>query len=126
MTQLPKATLNNLINFVPNGVKETALFNTVKKTVLNEYLNDTKTKYYDGHFYLGGQIKMCPDQEITLEKFQEVRVINVKRLSECRGPCNSFEAISVSNHDRNLNQIEEIVKCYLKIGELREMSKNDA
>lgn len=31
MSRLPKATLTNVINFVPNGIEETALFNTVKK-----------------------------------------------------------------------------------------------
>ena len=116
MTHLLKATLINLINFVPTGAQETALFNSVKKTVLNEYLNDSMK--YNGQFYLGGQVKMYPDEEITLGKIQEVRDINIKRLSECGGPCNSFEASSIYNHDRKLNEIEAIIKCYLQICEL--------
>jgi hypothetical protein len=117
MTQLPKATLINLIKFVPNGPEETALFNSVKKTVLNEYLNDSMK--YTGQFYLGGQVKIYPDEEITLGKIQEVRDINIKRLTEYGGPCNSFEASSIANHDRKLNELEDIIKCYSKIGALR-------
>jgi hypothetical protein len=30
-------------------------------------------------FYLGGQVKMKPDEEITLDKIKEVREINRKR-----------------------------------------------
>lgn len=123
MSQLPKATLTNLINFVPNGIEETALFNTVKKTVLNDYLNDTKQPYCYGEFYLGGQIKINIDEEITLEKITEARFINIKKLAEYEF-CNSFEVMSMANHDRKLNQIEEIIKCYLKIGQLRELENN--
>jgi hypothetical protein len=123
MSRLPKATLTNVINFVPNGIEETALFNTVKKTVLNDYLNDTKQPYCYGHFYLGGQIKINIDEEITLEKITEARLINIKKLTEY-GFCNSFEVMSMANHERKLNQIEEIIKCYLKIGQLRELENN--
>lgn len=123
MSRLPKATLTNIINFVPNGIEETALFNTVKKTVLNDYLNDTKQPYCYGQFYLGGQIKINIDEEITLEKITEARLINIKKLTEY-GFCNSFEVMSMANHERKLNQIEEIIKCYLKIGQLRELENN--
>ncbi len=121
MTYLPKVSLINLIKFVPNGIQERALFNTVKKNVLNDYFNDTKHSYYGCQFYLGGYIKMFPDDEITLEKFIEARAINIKKLAEFDEHYNSFEGIRLENHIRKLNELEKIIKCYLKIGQLREL-----
>lgn len=63
---------------------------------------------------------MYPDEEITLDKINNVRKI------KCREPCNSFEAESINNHKRLLNEMEEIVKCYLIIQYLREIEKTKA
>lgn len=123
MNSLPKCTLNNIFNFVPIGEREKILYNLIDKEVLNKYLEDTKNKYCEGKFYLGGQIKMGPDDEITLQKFNEVRKITKQRLIEYGGPCNSWEANSIAESERNLNDAEKIVKCYYKIGYLRELEK---
>lgn len=123
MNALPKCTLNNMLKFVPINEREKALYNLIDKESLNQYLNDTKSKYYGGKFYLGGQIKMGPDDEITLEKFNEVREITKQRLIEYGGPCNSWEAASISHSERILDNAEKIVKCYNKIGYLRELEK---
>jgi len=123
MNALPKCTLNNMLKFVPINEREKALYNLIDKESLNQYLNDTKSKYYGGKFYLGGQIKMGPDDEITLEKFNEVREITKQRLIEYGGPCNSWEAASISHSERILDNAEKIVKCYYKIGYLRELEK---
>jgi hypothetical protein len=123
MNSLPKCTLNNIFNFVPIGEREKILYNLIDKEVLNKYIEDTKNKYYEGKFYLGGQIKMGPDDEITLQKFNEVRKIRKQRLIEYGSPCNSWEANSIAESERNLNDTEKIVKCYYKIGYLRELEK---
>ena len=123
MTDLPKANLISLLEFIPNGDEERNLFNTLKKDVLNEYLADTKSTWSKGTFYLGGQIKMNPDEEITLDKIKEVREISRKRLIEYGGPCNSWEAASIWRSERQLNEIESIIKVYLKIYILRELEK---
>ena len=68
---------------------------------------------------------MGPDDEITLKKFDEIREITRKNLIEYGGPCNSFEAASIANSERTLNNAEKIVKCYLKIGYLRELENVD-
>ena len=112
-----------MLKFVPINEREKALYNLIDKESLNQYLNDTKSKYYGGKFYLGGQIKMGPDDEITLEKFNEVREITKQRLIEYGGPCNSWEAASISHSERILDNAEKIVKCYNKIGYLRELEK---
>ena len=125
MKHLPKGTLNNMINFVPTTLQERIIYNSIDKSALDEYFNDTKKTYYNGQFYLGGQIKMGPDDEITLKKIDETRDITRKKLIEYGGPCNSWEAASIANSERILNNAEKIVKCYLKIGYLRELEKVD-
>ena len=125
MEPLPKCTLNNMINFVPMTQQERIIYNSIYKSALDEYFNDTKKTYYNGQFYLGGQIKMGPDDEITLKKIDETRDITSKKLIEYGGPCNSWEAASIANSERILNNAEKIVKCYLKIGYLRELEKVD-
>jgi len=123
MTDLPKANLNSLLAFIPNGDEERNLFNTLKKDVLNEYLADTKSTWSNGTFYLGGQIKMAPDEEITIEKIKKVREIDRQRDIEYGGPCNSWEAMSMNNHRNLLGQMEEIINAYTKIMYLRELEK---
>jgi hypothetical protein len=123
MTDLPKANLNTLLSFVPENDTERHIFDNLNKQVLNYYLDDTKKTYLNGMFYLGGQVKMKPDEEITLDKIKEVREINRKREIEYGGPCNSWEAASIYGHVNRLNQMEDIIKAYTKIMYLRELEK---
>ena len=123
MTYLPKASLNTLLEFIPNNDIERNIFDNLNKNVLTRYLNDTKTTYSNGMFYLGGQVKMNPHEEISLDKITEVRVIDKKREIEYGGPCNSWEAASINSHRNHLNQMEEIIKAYTKIIYLRELEK---
>jgi hypothetical protein len=110
-----KATLNNLIGFVPENDAEREIFERCKKSVLNEYLEDTKSSWSKGQFYLGGFIKMKPDDEITLKQIDE----REKRYIEYGGPCNSAEMASIWRSERQLAEIEEIVKKYEEIYKLR-------
>jgi hypothetical protein len=114
MNNLSKATLNTLLEFVPNNDVERYLFNKLNKQVLYSYLADTKNKYFNGIFYLGGQTKMTLNDEITLEKIKEI---------EYGGPCNSLEAMSMNNHKNLLQQMEKIIIAYTKIRYLRELEK---
>ena len=123
MESLPKCTLNNLINFVPKSKQEILLYNSINKEALQEYLNDTKKSYSKGQFYLGGQLLMYPDEEITLKKFDEVRDISNKQFIEYGEPCNSFEVASIKNYQNIFNDVEKIVRIYYKIGYLRELEK---
>ena len=114
-----KATLNNLIGFVPENDAEREIFGSCKKSVINEYLEDTKSSWSKGQFYLGGFIKMKPDEEITLKKIDEVKIIREKRYIEYGGPCNSAEMASIWRSERQLAEIEEIVRKYEEIYKLR-------
>ena len=109
------ATLNKLIEFTPNDDTEREIFKSCKKDVLNEYLADTKSTWSKGTFYLGGFIKMKPDDEITLKNIDEVKIIRAKRVEEYGGPCNSAEMASIWRSERQLSEIEVLVKIYLEI-----------
>jgi len=86
-------------------------------------LTDTKSKWVNGLFYLGGHVKMTIDEEITIEKIKQVKDIDRKREIEYGGPCNSLEAMSINNHRNLLQQMEEIINAYTKIMYLRELEK---
>jgi hypothetical protein len=120
------ATLNTLIEFIPNDDTEREIFEDCKKDVLNEYLADTKSTWSKGTFYLGGFNKMKPDEEITLNKIYEVKITRAKRIDEYGGPCNSAEMASIWRSERQLHEIEVLVKNYseiLKYRYLKELEK---
>ena len=114
-----KATLNNLIGFVPENDAEREIFERCKKSVLNEYLEDTKSSWSKGQFYLGGFIKMKPDDEITLKTIDEVKKIRAQRYIEYGYACNSAETASIWRSERQLFEFEEILKKYEEIYKLR-------
>jgi hypothetical protein len=100
------------------------MYDKLDKQVLIYYSNNIR----HGTFYLGGQIAMRPNEEITLNKIKEVREFDKKKEIEYGTPCNSFEANSILNSKILLNQMEEIIKCYLTImysRELKNIKLND-
>jgi hypothetical protein len=113
------ATLNKLIEFFPENDAEREIFGNCKKDVLNEYLKDTNHRWSNGQFYLGGFIQMKPYDEITLKIIDKVKQERKRRYIEYGGPCNSAEAASISNYERQLNEIEILVKKYEEIYKLR-------
>jgi hypothetical protein len=122
MTSLPKLTLNSLLNFIFENEEEREAFNKCSK-VLSECLAETKEKYYSGYYYLGGQIKMHPDDELSLKKIEKARDITKQKLNDYGGPCNSWEAASVWNSERRLNEMENLIKNVLNIFTSREAKK---
>ena len=112
-------TLNKLITFVPENDAEREIFDSCKKDVLNEYLQDTKSTWSKSQFYLGGFIKMKPDDEITIKNIDELKKIREQRYIEYGGPCNSAELASIWNSERQLSEIEILVKKYEEIYKLR-------
>lgn len=112
-----KATLNSLINFVPENEFESEIFN-VNTSVLNKYFKDTKESWSKGKFFLGGQIPMELDEEITFSKINNVREISKQRMNDI-GICNSWEMASVYAAERQLNEMEIILTKYHEIYKLR-------
>ncbi len=122
MTSLPKLTLNSLLNFVFENEEEREAFNKYSK-VLSEYLEDTKGPFYKGHYYFGGQIRLHPDDEISLKTVEKVKEINAQKLIELGGPCNSWEMYSMQRADRQLNEMENLIKTVNNIFTAREALK---
>lgn len=126
MTELPKTTLTYLINYIPNNT-EKIMYEKLDIQVLSSYLNDTNSKYLGGSFYLGGQLKMKSDEEITLKKIDEARQIT-KQLKEYGDYANSWEMASVMHSETLLNQMEKIIKFHnnlLLFNELEKTKLND-
>jgi hypothetical protein len=112
-------SLNNLLEFVPQSDKELEILNPNSFTVLKEYLEDTKSSWSNGQFYLGGFIKMKPDEAITFKKIEEVKKLREKSYIEYGGPCNSAEMASIWRSERQSKEIETIVKKYIEIYRMR-------
>jgi hypothetical protein len=108
-------TLNKLINFVPKNEMERYIF-TVNKKVLETYFRDTKESWSKGRFYLGGQLPMYLDEELTISKFHNVREIQRSREIYM---CNGFELASVEKSKRELIELEIIFQKYREIYKLR-------
>ena len=106
-------TLLYLINYVPTDADK-ASYEKLNTQVLSCYLDDTKNAYFKGSFYLGGQIKMTIDEEITLDKIEETKKQFEKRLMEY-GCANSWEAASIERSQMLLHQMEEIIKFHIKL-----------
>lgn len=76
-----------------------------------------------GTFYLGGQLKMAANDIINLDSIEKVREISRKRMIEYGGPCNSFEAASIYQANKDLEFVESMIKKYNKIMEMREKKR---
>ena len=69
---------------------------------------------------------MKPDEEITLKQIDEIKIIRAKRIDEYGGPCNSAEMASIWRSERQLSEIEVLVKIYseiIKYRYLKELEK---
>ena len=117
-----KVTLTELINFTHNlnpTYKEEREFYNLDKSVLFDYLKQSKESWANGKYYLGGQIQMDLDEPITLDKIREVRIIRIQRDKDYGEPVNSAEAGSIYRSEIQLNQIETIVKKYIDLDNIR-------
>lgn len=111
-------TLFNLFNFMPLNDEEKELFHFDEK-----YIYEFKKDLEKDMFYLGGQLKMKPNDIINLDSIQRVREIDRMREIEYGGPCNGFEAASILRHRMKLSIVENMIIKYNKIMELRENEK---
>lgn len=111
-------SLIQLSEFVPQNEAEQAIYNVSEseKSIIQTYLDDSKSSWAKGKYYLGGQIRLNLDDEITPELLEKVRII----INNSDGYyCNSFEYASVLRANNGFNNIEKIVNKYNKIQRLR-------
>jgi hypothetical protein len=111
-----KITLSTLLNFRPKNEVESEIFNNTNISLLNKYLNDMKSTWSRASFYLGGQIRLGLDDEITIELINKVRKINNEKSHDIY---NSMELYSMNNSYRELTEMENIILMVNKIYKLR-------
>jgi len=73
--------------------------------VINEYIEDTKSSWSKGNYWLGGQIKMHPTDKITDELLKKVQQIQ----DEPYEACNSAELASIWRSKRQFSEIQSAV-----------------
>ena len=85
----------------------------IGETVVAEYMEDTKTTWSKGGYWLGGQVKMMPTDKITDELIERVKQIYVEKSDY--GPANSWEMGSIWRCQRQFTEIEAVVKRYREV-----------
>jgi hypothetical protein len=110
-------TFNQLVNFVSNDETEVIIIN---ETVIQEYVEDIKSSWSGGKYYLGGQIKLDPNDSITDALLEKVHKINHDPNMYV---CNSAEMASVFRARRQLSEISRIVARYKEIAKKRIMTE---
>jgi hypothetical protein len=106
-------TLSKLLDFVPQNDAEIAVYNA-NTSVLHTYLDNTKSSWSGGKYYLGGQIKLGLDDEITPEL-----IAQVWNKFDDSYACNSAELASIWDAKDKLSSIETIIKKYNEIQKMR-------
>ena len=115
-------SLIQLSEFVPNNEAEREIYNIDKeKYIIQKYIDDSKSSWSKGKYWLGGQIKLDLNEPITPELFKKAW----KPYLEPGGDyyCNSAEYASVFNAKAGLISIEKIVKKYIKVQIMNELEK---
>ena len=110
-------SFNQLVNFVSKDETEVIIIN---ETVIQEYVEDIKSSWSGGKYYLGGQIKLDPNDSITDALLEKVHKINHDPNMYV---CNSAEMASVFRARRQLSEISRIVARYKEIAKKRIMTE---
>lgn len=111
-------TLFNLFHFTPLNDQEKSIF-IFDKTIINRFIFNLDKDI----FYLGGHIKMKHNDIINLDSIQKVREINERILCEYGPPRKSLDLATVYTGQKELEFIENMIKTYNLIMELREKEK---
>jgi hypothetical protein len=114
-------SLIQLSQFVPNNDAERAVYNIdAEKYIIQKYIDDSKSSWSSGKYYLGGQIKLDPNEPITPELFKKAW-----KMFADGGDyyCNSFEYASVLGARSGLQNIAKIVGKYIEVQKMRIMDE---
>ena len=89
----------------------------IDKSIIQTYLNDSKSSWSKGKYYLGGQIKLDQNEPITPELITKAWKPYLD--GSCDYYCNSFEYASILRSKAGLTSIEKIVNKYIEIQKMR-------
>jgi hypothetical protein len=121
-------SLIQLSQFVPSNDPERAIYNIeTEKYIIQQYIDDSKSSWSKGKYWLGGQIQLDPNEPITPELFKKAWKPYLD--GSCDYYCNNAEYASVLRGKSGLIYIETIVEKYIEIQKMRimnELEKNKA
>lgn len=115
-------SLIQLSKFVPNNEAEREIYNIEQeKYIIQKYIDDSKSSWSKGKYWLGGQFELDPNEPITPELFKRAW----KPYFDVGGDyyCNSAEYASILNAKSGLCSIEKIVGKYIEVQKLRIMNE---
>jgi hypothetical protein len=106
-----KVSLNELIEYCCKKYK--AHFESISSSIsVLDYYFSQYTKY--GHFWLGGEKKLYPDDKITEKLLIHIKNVKTQRMIDSP-PCNSAEYASVQN---SFNKFEKFLDVFVKYEEV--------
>lgn len=115
-------SLIQLSQFVPKNDDERSIYNIdAEKYIIQKYIDDSKSSWSKGKYWLGGQIQLDPSEPITPELFKKAWKPYLD--GSCDYYCNSWEYASVMNAKAGLTSIETIVRKYIKVRIMNELEK---
>jgi hypothetical protein len=79
------------------------------EAVVKEYIDDTKSSWSKGKYWLGGQIALNPTDKITDEFIEKVQKINDDSDDYA---CNMAEMASIWRSKRQFTEIKSIIQKY--------------
>ena len=102
-------SLHDLANFLPTDSSENIIMG---ESVVAEYMATTKKSWSPGHYWLGGQLKLNPNDKLTPEVFNKA-----DKMMKDAGDygCNSWENESIKDGKRQFDEIEVVVKRYREV-----------
>ena len=104
-------TLQSLYEFIqiPENKKMLTSNNLDPNTILTYYLY-TKESYSNGHYYLGGQIKLSVDDIISKDHIEWVQNKNKERNQD--DYANYWEYSSCMTHERTFNAFVKLLDFF--------------
>ena len=90
-----------------------------QEPVVQEYIEHTKSSWSKGCYWLGGQVKLNPNDKITEELLEKVQKIQ----NEPYEACNSAELASIWRSTRQFSQITTLVQQFRDNAKERVLNK---
>ena len=106
------ASSPSLIQLIEYTDSNPEKFSHIDTSVLKEYMENSTKKYYDGKYFLGGQLQLLPSDPITMDRINEVNQINLEKEKTYGGPCNMWEYASIIHHNQLFECIQKIIALY--------------
>lgn len=114
-----EVSLLELLHFNSRDDTETSIMKNVDWTIVKSMYKETETKWAEGHYWLGGQIKMNLTDRISLEKIRQAKTIGDNRIKQLGGPANGIELMSIKITKHELILLENVIKNYTQIMKYR-------